>query len=128
MFTLDKYSEMSSKEHSGSTAKKHIYSAHYFPENSITEMLRLTGSILSACKDICPLSQTALNYSSCKTNLETRRVCMLSHSDVRLFANPKLLYPWDSPGKNTGVSSHSLRQGSFPTQESNPRLLCLLHW
>ena len=100
MFTLDKYSEMSSKEHSGSTAKKHIYSAHYFPENSITEMLRLTGSILSACKDICPLSQTALNYSSCRTNLETRRVCMLSHSDVQLFANPRLLYPWDSPGKN----------------------------
>ena len=125
-FTLDKYSKMSSKEYNGSTAKKHIYSAHYFLENSITEMLRITGSVLSACEDICPHSQTAFSYSSCKTNLETG--CRLSRSDVWLSANPRLLYPWDSPGKNTGVSSHSLLQGSFPTWESNPRLLCLLHW
>ena len=30
---------------------------------------------------------------------------------------------WDSPGKNTGVGSHSLLQGILPTQESNPGLL-----
>ena len=29
----------------------------------------------------------------------------------------------DSPGKNTGVGSHSLLQGIFPTQGSNPGLL-----
>ena len=34
----------------------------------------------------------------------------------------------DSPGKNTGVGCHSLLQGIFPTQGSNPSLLCLLHW
>ena len=34
----------------------------------------------------------------------------------------------DSPGKNTGVSCHALLQGIFPTQGSNPHLLCLLHW
>ena len=28
----------------------------------------------------------------------------------------KLLCPWDSPGKNTGVASHSLLQGILPTQ------------
>ena len=33
-----------------------------------------------------------------------------------------LLYPWDSPGKNTGVGSYSLLQGIFPTQGSNPGL------
>jgi len=38
-----------------------------------------------------------------------------------------LLCPWDSPGKNTGVGCHSLPQGIFPTQGSNPSLLCLLH-
>ena len=27
--------------------------------------------------------------------------------------------PWDSPGKNTGVSCHSLLQGIFQTQGSN---------
>ena len=32
----------------------------------------------------------------------------------------RLLCPWNSPGKNTGVGRHSLLQGIFPTQESNP--------
>ena len=40
----------------------------------------------------------------------------------------KLLGPWNSPGKNTGVGCNSLLQGIFPTQGSNPRLLCLLYW
>ena len=31
--------------------------------------------------------------------------------------------PWNSPGKNTGVCSHSLLQGIFPTQGSNLDLL-----
>ena len=35
----------------------------------------------------------------------------------------RLLCPWDSPGKNTGVGCHFLLQGIFPTQESNPGLL-----
>ena len=35
----------------------------------------------------------------------------------------RLLCPWHSPGKNTGVRSHSLLQGIFLTQESNPGLL-----
>ena len=33
----------------------------------------------------------------------------------------RLLCPWDSPGKNSGVGFHALLQGIFP----NP---CLLHW
>ena len=40
----------------------------------------------------------------------------------------RLLCPWDSPGKNTGLDCHALLQGIFPTQESNPGLLHLLHW
>ena len=35
----------------------------------------------------------------------------------------RLLCPWDSPGKNTGVGYHSLLQGIFLTQGSNPCLL-----
>ena len=31
----------------------------------------------------------------------------------------RLLCPWDSPGKNTGVGCHALLQGTFPTQKSN---------
>ena len=33
-----------------------------------------------------------------------------------------LCSPWNSPGQNTGVGSHSLLQGIFPTQGSNPGL------
>ena len=47
----------------------------------------------------------------------------------------RLLCPWDSRGKNTGVGCHFLGvgchfllQGIFPTQGSNPHLLRLLHW
>ena len=46
----------------------------------------------------------------------------------------RLLCPWNSPGKNTGAGCHSLLQGIFPTQGSNPDLLncgqilyCLSH-
>ena len=34
----------------------------------------------------------------------------------------RLLCPWNSPGKNTGVGCHILLQGIFPTQGSNPDL------
>ena len=37
----------------------------------------------------------------------------------------RLLCPWDSPGKHTGVGCHFLLQGIFPTEGSN---LFLLHW
>ena len=37
----------------------------------------------------------------------------------------RLLCPWDSPGKDTGVGCHFLLQGIFLVQGSNP---CLLHW
>ena len=38
----------------------------------------------------------------------------------------RLLSPWNSPGKNTGAGCHFPHQGIFPTQGSNPCLLCLL--
>ena len=41
---------------------------------------------------------------------------------VCLFLN-SLLCLWNSPGKNTGMGCHSLLQGLFPTQGSNPGLL-----
>ena len=36
---------------------------------------------------------------------------------------PRHPCPWDSPGKNTGVSFHFLPQGIFPTHRLNPGLL-----
>ena len=35
----------------------------------------------------------------------------------------QVLCPWNSPGKKTGVDCHSLLQGIFATQGSNPALL-----
>ena len=35
----------------------------------------------------------------------------------------RLLCPWDSPIKNTGVDFHALLQGIFQTQGSNPHLM-----
>ena len=40
----------------------------------------------------------------------------------------RLLCPWDSPSKNTGVSCHVLLQGIFLTQGWNPHLFFHLHW
>ena len=62
--------------------------------------------------------------------------CMLSYfSHVQLFDSLqpyglqtiRLLCPWNPPGKNTGVGSHDLLQGIFPTQGSNQCFLCFLH-
>ena len=46
-----------------------------------------------------------------------------SFSVVSDSLQPQRLYsPWNSPGQNTGVGSHSLLQGICPTQGSNPGL------
>ena len=56
---------------------------------------------------------------------------LLSHSVVPDSWQPhgmqpaRLLCPWNSPSKNTGVGCHALLQGIFPTQGLNPGLL---HW
>ena len=39
------------------------------------------------------------------------------------YSSARLLCPWNSPGQNTGVGSHSLLQGIFLTQGSNLGLL-----
>ena len=51
-------------------------------------------------------------------------------SQVCLYVTPwapaRLLCPWDSPGKDTGVGCHAFCQGIFPTRGWNLHLLCLL--
>ena len=49
---------------------------------------------------------------------------------VQLLATPwptSLLFPWDSPGKKTGMGCHFLPQGVFLTQGSNSCFLHLLY-
>ena len=47
----------------------------------------------------------------------------LTDCDPVDYRFPRLLCPWDSPSKNTGVGCHFLFEGIFPTQGLNLRLL-----
>ena len=78
-----------------------------------TEVLVRTegSSVAQLEKDLLP--SLLLSHFSCV------------HSD---HLPSRLLCPWDSPGKNTGVGCHTLSEGIFPTQGSNPCILCLLYW
>ena len=69
-----------------------------------------------------------------KRRVRCVRPCVLSHKVVSSHSlqphglkPTRLLCPWNSPGKNTGVGSHFLLQGIFPTQGLKPHLFCLLH-
>ena len=70
-------------------------------------------------------SQTQLKQLS----THTACMCVLSYSVESDSLQPhrlqpaRLLYPWNSPGKNTTVGSHSPLQGFFLTQGSNLGLL-----
>ena len=70
---------------------------------------------------------------SCVSSLSFRLCCAQSFSVVSdsLWSRgpqpARLLCPWDSPGKNTGLGCYALLQGSFLTQGLNTCLLHLLH-
>ena len=77
-------------------------------------------------------NESGLNLGSCALKpvfLALLRVSSISCSVVpdslrsHGLYPARLLCPWDSPGKNTGVGCHSLLQGIFPTQGFNPGLL-----
>ena len=73
------------------------------------------------------MKMTNKHMKRCSTSLASCAV--LSHSVVSDSLRPhglqpcRLLCPWDSLGKNTGVCCHDLLQKIFPTQGSNPGLL-----
>ena len=57
-------------------------------------------------------------------------VCSVTSNSLRshgLLAT-RLLYPWDSPGKNARVGCHFLLWGIFPMQELDLFFPSLLHW
>ena len=67
---------------------------------------------------------TTLNFKMCYAIL--LQLCLILCKPRGLLP-ARLFCPWDSPGKNTGVGSHCLLQGFFPTQGSNEHFLPLLH-
>ena len=65
-------------------------------------------------------------HLSAKLESKITNACILSHSVMFKSLRPaRFLWPWDFPGKNTGVDCHFLLQGIFLTQGWNPHLL---HW
>ena len=60
------------------------------------------------------------------SSFAVRGVCSAVFDSLWLYPF-RLLSPWDSLDKNTGVCCHFLLQGIFPTQGSNPPLLRLRH-
>ena len=58
-----------------------------------------------------------------------RALTRLTACDPTDYMQPaRLLRPWDSPGRNTGVGGQALLQGTFLIQGSHSRLLRLLRW
>ena len=87
-----------------------------------------------------PPTQKYNNTVITRTKIETFICCccvasVMSDSLLPHGLQPtRLPCPWNSSGKNTGVGCHSIRQGIFWTQRSNPGLLhcrqifcCLSH-
>ena len=67
------------------------------------------------------LSDVYLLWTCCA--VLSRSVVFSSLRLCGLFST-RLHHPWDSPGKSIGVHCHSLLQGIFPTQGSNPGIPC----
>ena len=79
-----------------------------------------------------PHCRQILYQLSHQQSLQRALFSVLSHSVIsdswwpRGLQPTRLLCPWDFLGNNTGVGSHSLLQGIFPTQGSNPGLPCCI--
>ena len=86
--------------------------------------MRKQPSIYKPRREVSPGDQPAGTLMLCFQFPESESV---SHSAVSSSLRPhglhpsKLLCPWNSPGKNTGVGCHSLLEGIFPTQGIIPK-------
>ena len=124
-----------SKMHS-QIPRNHLHSSQ---ENKNSFLLKIGGKNLYTYWQ----SENALFFFSEQYNVQPFEkvlqtvcvcVCMLSCSVISDSLQPhglyttKLLCPWDFPGNNTQVGSHSLLQCIFLTQGSNLCVLHLLHW
>ena len=82
----------------------------------------LVGYSLWDCKELDTTKRLSLHFQCGLC------VCMCSvvsdSFQPHELQPPRHPCPWDSPGKNTGVSFHFLPEGIFPTHRLNPGLLC----
>ena len=100
---------------------QHHNSEASIPQRSAFFMVQLSHLYMTTGKSIALARWTFVHFPVCmpaKSLLCDPTDCGLPRSSVH----------GDSPGQNTGVGGHTLLQGIFPPQGSNPHLLCLLHW
>ena len=71
-------------------------------------------------------SQTPLKLLSSSSSSAKSLTVVFDSLQPHGLQPARLLCPWNSPGKNTGVGCHFFLQGIFPTPGSNPHLLWLL--
>ena len=75
-------------------------------------MMGFYSKVILHKKKICACNAAAANLlQSCLT------LCYPIHH------SPPVLFPWESPGNDTGVDCHALLQEIFPTQRSNLLLI-----
>ena len=86
------------------------------PESLWSRFLQVVRAAYTCLKCVSPCMRAKL-LRSC-----------LTFCDLVDCSPPGSSVHGDSPGKNNGVGCHALLQGIFPTQGSNPCLLCVLHW
>ena len=90
-------------------------SAHGVSQAEILEWVAISSSRRSTW----PMDQT---HNSCTGRQVLYHWKCKLLSRVSLFATPWIYSPWNSPGQNTGVGSHSRLQGLFPNEGLNPGL------
>ena len=77
---------------------------------------------MTSCTLYISTQEKSSNFPSVKYRYESESVSRSVVSDSlhpHRLEPTRLLCPWDSPGKNTGVGCHSLLQEIFPTEGSN---------
>ena len=80
----------------------------YFKITELTEKIPRVHFFYCVCVCVC----VCISHSVVSDSFQPHRLQF-----------PRLLCLWDSPGKKTGVGCHSILQGIFPTQGSNPGVL-----
>ena len=69
------------------------------------------------------LEWVAIPFSRGSSQLRDQTQFSYTGRQILYRVSQCLIKPWNSPGKNTGMGSHSLLQGIFPTRGLNPSLL-----
>ena len=84
----------------------------WFRTSKLRRLLLVHAKSLQLCLTLCdPLDYSLPGFSV--------------HGTVALYPT-RLLFPWDSPGKNPGVGCHFLQGSSQPRDQIC--VSCLLHW